>query len=567
MKQLLNALGPPRASHYAEFPCLALAAIAGMAQPSSAQTSWEGLTLYQPIFSTTTYLVDNSGAVFHSWAGTYEPGNAVYLLDNADLLRTIHVNGAVGGSGGGVQRVAWDGTVLWEFLYSDPGHLQHHDVAMMPNGNVLMIAWEFKTSAEAIGAGRNPAYLQGPRFAPDHIIEVQNTGPTSGTIVWEWHVWDHLIQDFDATKSNYGVVAAHPELVDLNFPPQPAPQGDWNHVNSVAYNAALDQIVLSSWVQNEVWIIDHSTSTAEAAGHTGGNSGHGGDLLYRWGNPLAYRAGTAADQQFYGQHDAQWIPAGSPGAGNILVFNNGLGRPQGPYSTIEEIAPPVDAQGNYALTPGSAYAPALPSWNYTAAIPTSFYSAHISGTQRLPNGNTLICDGDSALFFEVTAAGQTVWSYVNPFPTGLGPKVVFRCRRYRPCLVPESFCSTAPNSVGSGALMSWSGTVSISTNDLVLAASGAPALKSGLFFFGSMATQVPFHDGFRCVTTPLRRLPMLLTDSLGSASYALDFTNPNIASSAIGAGQTWKFQLWYRDPSFGTSGLNLSNGLSVTFCE
>src|SRR5678815_4211721 len=144
---------------------------------------------------------------------------------------------------------------------------------------------------------------------------------------------------------------------------------------------------------DEMYVIDHSTTTAEAAGHTGGNSGRGGDLLYRWGNPVAYGAGTEADQQLFGQHDAQWIPAGSPGAGNILIFNNGLDRPAGQFSTIEEITPPVDAQGNYALTPGSAYGPALPSWNYTAAIPTSFSSDHISGTQRLPNGNTLICDG------------------------------------------------------------------------------------------------------------------------------------------------------------------------------
>ncbi|HIE94465.1 MAG TPA: hypothetical protein EYQ83_16980, partial [Acidobacteria bacterium] len=187
-----------------------------------------------------------------------------------------------GGSGGGVQELEWDGTVVWDFTYSNvPGHLQHHDVEMLPNGNVLMIAWEGISAAGATAAGRNPALIQGPTFYPDHIIEVQKTGPTSGAIVWSWHVMDHVIQDFDPTRPDFGVVADHPELLDLNYPLQPA--SDWNHVNSIDYHAEFDQILLSSHNQNEVWIIDHSTTTVEAAGHTGGNSGKGGDLLYRWG--------------------------------------------------------------------------------------------------------------------------------------------------------------------------------------------------------------------------------------------------------------------------------------------
>jgi hypothetical protein len=376
-----------------------------------------------------------------------------------------------------------------------------------------------------------------------------------------------LIQDFDATKANYGVVADHPELVDLNFPPQTVQQGDWNHLNGLDYNAALDQIVLSSHNQNEVWIIDHSTTTAEAAGHTGGNSGRGGDLLYRWGNPRAYDAGTTADQKLFGQHNAQWIDAGSPGAGNILIFNNGLNRPQGPFSTIEEITTPVDANGNYAHTPGTAYAPSAVTWNYTAAVPTSFYSNNISGTQRLPNGNTLICEGADGFFFEVTPAGQTVWQYQNTFPTGPGNKSVFRCRRYRPCLAPETYCSTSPNSVGSGASIGSSGSVSVAADDLVLDVSGAPPAKSGLFFFGSAAAQVPFGDGTRCVATPLKRLPILQTDANGDASYALDLANPALSSNVIEAGQTWRFQFWYRDPTFGSAGVNLSDALSVTFCD
>ena len=123
---------------------------------------------------------------------------------------------------------------------------------------------------------------------PDHVIEVKPTGPSSGDIVWEWYVWDHLIQDYDPSQHNYGDVEEHPELIDINFGSYNA---DWIHTNSIDYNEEFDQILLSSRTFSEIWVIDHSTTTEEAAGHTGGNSGMGGDILYRWGNPHAYRAG------------------------------------------------------------------------------------------------------------------------------------------------------------------------------------------------------------------------------------------------------------------------------------
>ncbi|CAK8718630.1 hypothetical protein KKHLCK_07795 [Candidatus Electrothrix laxa] len=151
----------------------------------------------------------------------------------------------------------------------------------------------------------------------------------------------------------------------------------------------MDQILFSVRQQSEIWVIDHSTTTEEAAGHTGGNRGKGGDLLYRWGNPAVYRAGSSADQQLFVQHDAEWIESGYPGEGNILIFNNGDGRADGEYSAIMEIEPPVDSSGNYALTLGEAYGPAAPVWSYTASPSTDFYADHISGQQRQPNGNTL----------------------------------------------------------------------------------------------------------------------------------------------------------------------------------
>ena len=387
---------------------------------------FEGYTLFAPLNSTTTYLIDNDGNTVHSWNSSYHPGNAVYFLENGELLHTGNIGNTTfiaGGAGGMVQTIDWDGNVTWEYSYSDSTHLSHHDVEMLPNGNVLMIAWQYKTQSEAIAAGRDSSLLDDGELWPDSVIEVQPIGSDAGRIVWEWHVWDHLIQDYDSTKSNFGVVADHPERINLNY----ASNGDadWNHTNAINYNAELDQILLSVHNFSEIWIIDHSTTTEEAAGHSGGNSGMGGDLLYRWGNPQAYDAGTADNQYLFSQHDAEWIETGNPGEGNIIIFNNGCGRPEGNYSSVEEIVPPLNADNTYNLTGGSAYGPETSLWTYTADMPTDFYARNISGQQRLANGNTLICDGPAGYFFEVTTTGETVWEYSA---TGS----VFRVERYAP---------------------------------------------------------------------------------------------------------------------------------------
>jgi len=369
--------------------------------------------LFAPMYTTTTYIIDTSGDVNHTWSSPYAPGVCVYMLDDNTILRTIRLAPFGAGAGGGIQKIKWDGTKLWEFTYYTTDHLSHHDIAPLPNGNVLMIAWESYTRVEAIEAGRDPNKLQGNIIKPDHIIEVEPTDPSNGEIVWEWHAWDHLIQDYDPTKDNYGVVEDHPELIDINFGSYGS---DWLHTNSIDYNEEFDQILLSSHNFNEIWVIDHSTTTEEASCHTGGDSGKGGDILYRWGNPRAYGAGNSGDQKFFGQHDASWIKEGCPGEGNILVFNNGVSRPGGQYSSVDEIIPPIDDNGNYSFEPGSAFGPEEQIWIYKADNPYSFYSNYVGGAQRLPNGNTVICEGAKGKFFEVTADKEKIWEYTSPYP-------------------------------------------------------------------------------------------------------------------------------------------------------
>ena len=435
-----------------------------------AEGAFEGYTLFAPIRSTTTYLVDLEGKVVHQWESDAPPGQSVYLLENGNLLRTARAGDNPtfhgGGEGGRVQEIAWDGSVVWDFRYSNESHLQHHDVEPLPNGNVLMIAWERRTAAEAIAAGRDPERLHSDELWPDCVVEIEPQRPNGGKVVWEWHLWDHLIQDCDPSKDNWGEVAKHPELVDVNVggrrerpsqeeeseelrrlrelgyiggdeeeedEPQTGhmPGGggaDWTHVNSVAYNAELDQIVLSVCNLSEIWVIDHGTTTEEAAGHSGGRSGRGGDLLYRWGNPQMHRAGTAEDQQLFGQHDAQWIPAGLPGAGHLLLFNNGSQRGDRAWSSVDELVPPLKGKGSYARALGAAFGPDAPVWTFSAEDRPELFSERISGAQRLPNGNTLMCSGEGGRLVEVTASGEIVWEYVNPFgsaeaggPRGGGP--------------------------------------------------------------------------------------------------------------------------------------------------
>ena len=382
-------------------------------------SSFNGYTLFAPNSYINTYLINNEGRLVNLWESTHTPGLSAYLLENGNLLRTARVSNSTfsgGGSGGLIQEFDWEGNLFWEFEYSTDQFYQHHDIERLPNGNTLIIAWEYKDNEEVLGAGRDPNLMAQNFLWPDHIVEVQPDSSSGGTIVWEWHLWDHLIQDYDPSQFNYGIVSDHPELVDVNFVSNlPNSLGaDWNHINAVDYNEELDQIMLSVHHFGEIWIIDHSTTTQEAAGHTGGNSGMGGDLLYRWGNPQTYDRGDSTDQMLFGQHDAHWIVPGLPGEGNILIFNNGRTRLGGQYSTVDEIIPPVDQNGNYLLDPGSTYGPDQLLWTYVDPVPSDFFSPNVSGSQRQPNGNTLICNGTWGRFFEVTNEGELVWLYVNP---------------------------------------------------------------------------------------------------------------------------------------------------------
>ena len=368
----------------------------------------EGYTLLAANTTDEAFLVDVHGRVVHEWSGAPYAGRrgARLAADGALVSSGPVTNPPLPGLGvtGALYIQDWDGALRWSWEYASPDYNLHHDLEVMPNGNILAFAWVRHTPAELEALGRDPATIPEGGLWGERIMEIEPVGSDSANIVWEWNLIDHLVQDVDSNKPGFGVVGDNPGRFDINVGGNSgAVVEDWVHFNSIDYNAELDQIVVSSPFVGEFWVIDHSTTTAEAATSSGGNSGKGGDILYRWGNPTNYDA--PGDRQIFNQHDVQWIDEGLPGAGNIMVFNNQAM----PTSTVIEIETPVDASGNYPLTSGQAYGPAAPS----VTLDTGVNAGFISGAHRQANGNTLVTHGPAARLLEFTPAGDLVWNYTS----------------------------------------------------------------------------------------------------------------------------------------------------------
>ncbi|WP_432671532.1 aryl-sulfate sulfotransferase [Flavobacterium sp. SM2513] len=407
--------------------------------------AYNGYTLFTS--NTKTFLVNNCGQVVKQWGSTFNPGNSVYLLENGNLLRTGRTDSSdisFGGQGGVVELYNWDGNLIWQYFYDTPQNRQHHDIFPMPNGNVLILAANMMSNAEAIQAGRDPDSLPQDVLYSEQIVEVQPVGSDQGIVVWKWDMKDHFIQDFDSTKDNFGVVSENPNKLDINFIYQTGGNSNWLHINSVQYNAALDQILLSSRNLSEIYIIDHSTTTAEVLTDTGGLYGKGGNILWRWGNPQAYKKGTDGDRKLYGQHYPHWIADGLLDEGKLMVFNNGNDR-QPAFSEVYILDVPSNAPGTYILESNGTFGPTAPDYIYsdTSETPSPFYSHILSGAERLPNGNILICEGIKGKIFEIDNQENVVWEYINPVHNATGviatqggnppaANTLFRATKYSP---------------------------------------------------------------------------------------------------------------------------------------
>lgn len=345
---------------------------------------------------TSAYILNKEGEKLHTWTLADRLGNDFELLDDGRALGAFKVANppfSFGGGAGSAKIINPDSSIDWEYTLADDNFLIHHDVELLPNGNVLMMVWERIDATTAQQSGINTTI----DIFPEKLIEVN---PTTDQIVWEWRAWDHVVQDTDANLPNFGVISDMPQRIDHNYTTPDDVAGDIMHANGIDYDAVNDVIYLSVNFYSEIWVIDHSTTTTEAASNSGGNFGKGGDLLYRFGNPEAYK-NTAGERRFFNNHFPNLLEGSEPGAGNLLVYVN-KGANDLEQSTVYEL----DIPSVFDLQPNTDNEPAV-VWSFTD--PT-MYHARISGAVRLSNGNTLICEGDYG-FWEVTTNGEIAWKY------------------------------------------------------------------------------------------------------------------------------------------------------------
>lgn len=372
----------------------------------------EGVLLFAPLHSKNVFLIDNCGSLINQWKfDTHSNYSGATLLEDGSIVKLVlsEKDGAGIRKDACIEKRSWDNTLLWKFCGKEQYAALHSDFYVLPNGNVLTLLKDRHSIQEAINAGARTQNLIGNSFNLESVVEIKQTSVFTGEVVWEWHLWNHLIQDYDPGKSNYGDVVKHPRRLDINLIESGV------HFNSIDYNEQLDQILLSNWTDHEIYIIDHSTSKIDAANSYGGKYGFGGDFLFRWGNNRNYNAGS---QKLFGQHNPTWIPTNYGRFGGMIsVFNNEYG-----YYTDGELRSAIvvlnidpNRDGIYDLFENNTFEPANYEYLWTGKIFDDWMLSRImSGVEVQPNGNLLICEATKGRITEIDAEGNVVWVYKSP---------------------------------------------------------------------------------------------------------------------------------------------------------
>ncbi|ALJ03915.1 hypothetical protein APS56_01560 [Pseudalgibacter alginicilyticus] len=341
------------------------------------------------------HLINYEGEELFNWDLNGALGNDINLLSDGSLIVCLKANNAsftYGGYGGIFKKINADQSIDWEITYSTDDYTAHHDVEYLSNGNIIFPVWSELSITEA----REEGFAANYNLNPESIIEMN---PLTQEIVWEWHSMDHIIQDYDNTKNNYGVVADNPNKIDVNYNYQTRNDGDIMHINGLTLDEDNDLLYLTVNNYSEVWVLDHSTTTLEASGNTGGNYGLGGDLIYRFGNPETYD--NVGDSTLNNVHYPNLLETG-----NMLVYANSVYTNQS--EVVEyELTPP------YQLIAGQDNEPNV-VWSFTNS---NLYSSGLSSAVRMDNGNTLIAEGRDGTLWEVTPEGDIEWLYKTQYAT------------------------------------------------------------------------------------------------------------------------------------------------------
>ncbi len=387
---------------------------------AQAEDATDGYKLIFPHNQEKVFLLDKNGKLVHYWDDEegFVPGNSVYILPNGNLIKCKRLNKKddpifAGGAGATVEIRSWENDLLHSFTLNNDTARLHHDVAPLPNGNILMIAWENFTGEQALKAGRKPEALSRDELWSEMVIE---WNPVKDSIVWSWHVWDHLIQDEFPDKDNYGNVEEYPGKIDINYDEHDG-HPDWLHINSIAYNPVLDQIALSVPYFNELWVIDHSTTPEESRSDEGGRAGKGGQLLFRYGNDKTYLE-QANEQILFFQHDVEWVKPeaniGDDDFGKMALFNNRL-----PDTTsIGMVINTLEANSNDYINPANEPQSLIEKKIVHPTNSALSYSTGLSSIQVLENGHVLLLAGRTGYAYELDAEGNIVWEYRIPIKAG-----------------------------------------------------------------------------------------------------------------------------------------------------
>lgn len=349
------------------------------------------------------YLIDMQGNVVHTWKTPYP---AWYARLNADgTLSVVMRCGAdiparpgyneyhMGGAHGMLMDFDWDSNIV--FKHFDAA--MHHDFRKLDNGNYIYIGWEPvpKDLAKKVRGGqKGTEHTDGTMFG-DFFREINPSGQT----VWEWHGIEHFDPDIDI------IGAIHP-------------REEWTHINDV--DVMPDGNILSDSRHTDgAFIINRSS----------------GEITWRWGN-VAYLDDETGQLEYRdvrdpknmgGPHDGHRIPDGLPGAGNMLIYDNGM------YNYISR-ALEVDIESGEIVWQSEAD---FGLEGYVAG--RVHFSPFISGSQRQPNGNTLICSGGNGVVYEVTPDREIVWHWVRETqnPDSAVRWGIFRVYKYLPDYCPQ----------------------------------------------------------------------------------------------------------------------------------
>ncbi|MGH9236519.1 MAG: aryl-sulfate sulfotransferase [Vicinamibacterales bacterium] len=427
--------------------------------------AWSGFTVLSPLQTQAAVVIDMNGKVVKQWDGlNNSAGGPSRVLPNGDVIAAA---GARPGRQESLELVQRDfaGNVVWrldrnEEIPTSDGKTQqslrqHHDWQRedFPAGYYSPDFTPARSGSNTLVLTHTDRRVPGIAdvlLQDDRIIEVS----PKGEIVWQWSAGDHIDElgfDARARESIRGARAggAAGRAGAGRGAPAPADGAgrlgagrgagaapaafDWLHLNSATYlgpNRWFDAGD-KRFAPNNVIVSSREASLLAIIARDG-------SIVWRLGPNFLESDATRAIGQIIGQHHAHFIPKGLPGAGHLLVFDNGGSSGYGEPSGIAPRGTGVYARATSRVLEIDPVTLAL-VWSYTAGA--QFFSTNISGAQRLPNGNTLITEGAGGRVFEVTSDRQIVWEFMNApaNTTTRTPATIYRAYR-----VPYTWLSQLP---------------------------------------------------------------------------------------------------------------------------